>query len=103
MDNNEVISRVKKYLIKYKSVDIKWYINDMDNGLGINKNDREMDIIVQGVLSYPWFTEYSGHNKNDISIKYTHLSKWSCFIGLFGGAIGLIGGVLGIISFFCKS
>ncbi len=100
MDNKEVIKRVKKYLLKYKSVDIKWYISDKDNGLGINKNDRELDIIVQGLLNSPWFTQYPGHNRNDISIKYTPLSKWSFFIGLIGGVVGLIGGILGIISFF---
>jgi len=95
-----VINRTKKYLLKHKSVDIKWFIRDKDNGLGIVKNVRDVDIIVQGVLNSPWFTQYSGHNKDDISIKYSRLSKCSFFIGLVGGAIGLIGGIFGIISFF---
>jgi hypothetical protein len=100
MKNNTVIKNIEQYLYKNKSVDIKWYLNDKVNGLGIEKNAREIDIIVQEVLSKPWFTQYSGHNTSDISIKYNFLSRLSFYIGLIGGIVGFIGGLLGIISFF---
>ncbi len=103
MENKKVIKLIRKYLHKHKSVDIKWYIKDKANGLGINKNDREVDVIVQGVLNSPWFTQYLGHNKNDISIKYSPMSKLSFCISLLGGAVGLIGGILGIVSFLYSS
>jgi len=100
MENREVIDRTTKYLRKHKSVDIRWFLKDKEHGLDIAKNDRELDIIVQGILAYPWYVIYSGHNKDDISIKYNPLSRLSFYIGFIGGAVGLIGGILGIISFF---
>lgn len=69
MDNNEVITQVKKYLRKHKSVDVKWFVTDKENGLGIEKDNRELDIIIQDILNSPWFTQYAGHNKDDISLK----------------------------------
>ncbi len=100
MENKNVIKKVQAYLLTYKSVDLKWFIADQENGLGIKKNAREIDIINQELINKPWFTNYHGHNPHDISIKYSKLSKYSFIITIIAGAIGLIGGTLGIISFF---
>jgi hypothetical protein len=102
MDNKIVVKEIKRYLNRHKSVDINWYLNDKENGLGVTKNDREIDIIVQTLLDKPWFKQYSGHNPNDISIKYNFLEKLSFYGGIFGGIVGTIGGIMGILSFFFK-
>jgi hypothetical protein len=96
MENEEIIKRIKKYLRKNKTVDIKWFIND----LGLQKNAREIDVINQGVINGIWFKNYNGHNPNDISIKYSRTAQIGFFINMAGGIIGLAGGLLGIISFF---
>ena len=103
MNNIAVIRRIEKYLYSNKSVDIKWFIADKEHGLGCEKNDREIDIIVQALLDKPWFTQYQGHNReNDISIKYNYLTCLSFYGGLVGGIIGIVGGALGIISFIAN-
>lgn len=100
MDNKDVVKRTIKYLKKYKTVDLKWFIHDSKYGLDLVKNAREIDIVYQALLDRPGIEPYQGHNPDDISLKYSLRKEFYFYVNMFGGIIGLIGGLLGIIAFF---
>jgi hypothetical protein len=91
MTNKKIIHKIQWYVCRKGSVDIKWYVRE---NLKQEKNDREIDIIYTGVLNCFWFSDYKGHNPNDLSIRLNP-TRWF-------NMVGLIGGILGIISFIIK-
>ncbi len=100
MENTEVIKKVKEYLFKYKTVDLIWFIETPIEGLGLQKNKRDFNIINQEITDCLGFSNYTSHNPNDIGIKYSPSKRKFDMITRAGGIVGLIGGILGIISFF---
>ncbi|CAN5785072.1 hypothetical protein BH10BAC2_BH10BAC2_35880 [soil metagenome] len=101
--NEECIKKIKDYLTEQwrspRTVDLLWYLNEV---LFVEKNKREIDIISQGILNGVWFTNYEGHNPNDISIKYSPKARINYYINFWGGVVGLLGGSIGIISAIFK-
>jgi hypothetical protein len=97
MENKDVIHELKRYLIKYKTVDVIWFV---EKKMKLTKDKREIDIITQGVVNNDWFTIYTGHNPKDVSIRYSKQKFLIFILTTIGGAVGLIGGILGIIAFF---
>lgn len=98
MENKEVIKRAKKYLEKEKTLDLKWLVKD----IGAEKNNREIDIINNEITNCWGFSNYTGHNPNDISIKYSSFNKWALFFSAIAGFVGLVGAIFSILSFFCN-
>ena len=96
MTDKQVVKDIRKYICKEKShsVEVKWYLKDVAK---VDKNNREVDIIVIGVTSGIWYSEYQSQNKDDRGVKLNPL-RYTLLIAL----IGSISAIASLIIYFIK-
>ena len=91
--DKQIISEIRRYIRKYKTVDLKYYLKAND----YIKNDREIDMIYYGVLSSFWYSDYKGHNPNDISLRLNPL-RWAVIIAITGSVCAFISLMIKLIN-----